>query len=60
MIGGLVADSIGTGMLVIGILMGRGELIGAGVVLMLAGGFMVFESVAGWCALRALGFKTKL
>jgi hypothetical protein len=60
MIGGLMTDSIGTVLLVAGILMERGELIGPGVVLILAGGFMVFEAVAGWCALRALGFKTKL
>lgn len=24
------------------------------------GAFMIFEGAAGWCAVRALGFKTKL
>lgn len=31
-----------------------------GVFLMIAGSFMIFEGARGWCALRALGFKTKL
>jgi hypothetical protein len=32
----------------------------AGVALLIAGGFMIFEGAKGWCALRALGFKTRL
>ena len=31
-----------------------------GTVLCLTGGFMIFEGAKGWCALRALGIKTKL
>jgi len=31
-----------------------------GVFLCLAGGFMIFESAKGWCALRAMGFKTRM
>jgi hypothetical protein len=27
--------------------------------LLLAGGFMLFEALRGWCALRACGIKTK-
>ena len=26
--------------------------------LMIGGGFSIFESRAGWCAIRAMGFKT--
>ncbi len=29
------------------------------VALLIAGGFMIFEGWAGWCAMRAMGFKTK-
>ena len=27
---------------------------------LLAGAFSIFESAAGWCALRAMGFKTRM
>lgn len=30
----------------------------AGVVLLLAGLFQLFEACKGWCAIRAMGFKT--
>lgn len=30
------------------------------VVLIISGGFMVFEAVRGWCVMRACGIKTKL
>lgn len=30
------------------------------VVLLLGGGFGVYEGWAGWCALRAMGFKTRV
>jgi hypothetical protein len=29
-------------------------------VLALGGGFSVFEAAAGWCAVRAMGFKTRV
>ena len=28
------------------------------IVLILGGAFMIFEARAGWCAIRAMGFKT--
>jgi hypothetical protein len=31
-----------------------------GVVLAIAGGFVMFEALRGWCALRACGIKTRL
>jgi ABC-type arginine transport system permease subunit len=34
--------------------------VGAAVALILAGGFCVYESVRGWCVMRACGIKTKL
>ncbi len=30
-----------------------------GVLLVLAGGFTLFEAVRGWCVMRACGIKTK-
>ena len=32
----------------------------AGIVLLLAGLFTLFEASKGWCALRAMGIKTKI
>ena len=29
-------------------------------ILAVAGGFSVFEAAAGWCAVRAMGFKTRV
>lgn len=31
-----------------------------GVTLLVSGGFVLFEALRGWCALRACGIKTKL
>lgn len=31
-----------------------------GVLLAVSGGFVLFEALRGWCALRACGIKTKL
>lgn len=31
-----------------------------GLVLLASGGFVLFEALRGWCALRACGIKTKL
>jgi len=47
-----------------GLLTGRrchsSALLTAGILLALAGSFMIFEGVRGWCALRAMGVKTRL
>ncbi len=32
----------------------------AAVILIISGGFMLFEAVRGWCVMRACGIKTKL
>ena len=32
----------------------------SGLCCLAGGGFMIFEGAAGWCAVRAMGFKTKL
>lgn len=37
-----------------------GWALAVGIALLALGGFAVFEGWAGWCALRAMGFKTPL
>ena len=48
----------------VGLFVGAGFAFGVsvwlGVVLVAAGGFVLFEALRGWCALRACGVKTKL
>ena len=60
MIFGIILDTSGCGLIVAGILMSQSVLLGAGVAACVGGSFMIFEAAAGWCALRAMGFKTKL
>jgi hypothetical protein len=31
-----------------------------GVILLAIGGFQIFEAAIGWCAVRAMGFKTRV
>ena len=32
----------------------------SGLCFLVGGGFTIFEGAAGWCVVRAMGFKTKL
>lgn len=57
---GAVVDCCGTALLVVGFLFHQSAAIVAGVVCCMAGVFMIFEGVKGWCVVRAMGFKTKL
>lgn len=57
---GAVVDALGVFLLVAGIYVGKKWLIVAGAIACLSGMFMIFEGVKGWCAVRAMGFKTKL
>ena len=59
-VGGVLFDGCGAALLVWGALTGGVGLAVAGMVLSLAGGFMIFEAARGWCALRAMGIKTPL
>lgn len=54
----VVAGAGGIG-IVFGVLTGKTAPILGGAIVALAGGFMIFEAAVGWCAARALGFKTK-
>lgn len=48
------------GLLVVGGVVVCGYRLGAAVVLILSGGFCLFEAVRGWCVVRACGIKTRL
>jgi hypothetical protein len=58
---GIVTDAVGTGLVAAAIF---GWLpswaLYAGIAAMLGGAFMIFEGVNGWCAVRAMGFKTPI
>ncbi len=34
--------------------------LGVGIAAIASGWFMIFEGLAGWCVLRAMGFKTSI
>lgn len=56
---GIVAAMLGTVGLGLGLAgIGGSWTLGVGVGLLLAGGFAIFEARAGWCAVRAMGFRT--
>lgn len=60
-IGGSVITLIGVLLLVFWTIPVGGWLAWAvSLFLLLCGGFMLFEARAGWCAVRAMGFKTKI
>lgn len=59
---GFVCDTIGAVLVVLAIV-GWGSfwlLLVTGLFLIAAGAFMIFEGAVGWCATRALGFKTPM
>ncbi|MFK7961313.1 MAG: hypothetical protein AB8G96_12410 [Phycisphaerales bacterium] len=61
---GLITTAIGLGLIVLdrlGVGPGPGGWpMWMGFGAMIAGGFAIFEGWAGWCAVRALGFQTRV
>jgi hypothetical protein len=57
---GAISDLAGSVCLVLGILNDSLTLIIVGGVLIVAGCFMIFEGLKGWCLARALGMKTPM
>jgi hypothetical protein len=57
---GALVDAVGAILILTGVLRNETGFIVAGAVVSLAGLFMIFEGVKGWCAARAMGFKTKI
>lgn len=60
LIGGIIVGALGVVLLVLGILRDDTAHLVAGGIVILAGVFMIFEGLKGWCALRAMGVKTPL
>jgi hypothetical protein len=58
--GGVIVDTCGTALIVTGLVTDSTAVLVVGILLCIAGSFMIFEGVRGWCALRALGIKTPL
>ena len=59
-VAGAVVDLCGSILIVVGVLASSLPTVALGIFLCVAGSFMIFEGARGWCALRALGIKTKL
>jgi hypothetical protein len=57
--GRLVRGVGGIAFVVGGVALGGVNLLVA-IILIVSGGFMLFEAVRGWCVMRACGIKTKL
>ncbi|MBK7999270.1 MAG: hypothetical protein IPK15_11305 [Verrucomicrobia bacterium] len=57
---GRLVRGLGALALLIGAAFGFQVSIWLGLVLLASGGFVLFEALRGWCALRACGIKTKL
>ncbi len=56
---GIVTAGLGVLLLGFGLAgIGGGWPLGAGIGLLATGGFAIFEARAGWCVVRAMGFRT--
>ena len=58
--GGILACVVGVVLTVWGAVSGSRGMLIAGIFLIVTGAFMIFEASHGWCALRAMGLKTKM
>ena len=61
-ISGFACLIVGIGLIAAAILWhyAMAAMIFSGAMLVLCGGFQIFESRKGWCVLRAMGIKTRL
>jgi hypothetical protein len=57
---GAAVDATGAILILTGVLRNELWLIVAGAFVSVAGLFVIFEGVRGWCVVRAMGYKTKL
>jgi hypothetical protein len=57
---GRLVRGIGGALLAIGGVIAGQYSVWAGLALVFAGGFVLFEAVRGWCVLRACGIRTRL
>jgi len=59
-ISGAATDAVGALAILAGVLRNEAWFIVIGALLSVAGLFIIFEGVKGWCVARALGFKTRI
>lgn len=58
---GVVTALVGVGMLTARLVFHHDAVpLWAGIAALAGGAFMIFEGVNGWCAVRAMGFKTPI
>jgi hypothetical protein len=57
---GVIVDLCGVAGILTGAFGNSAGLLSAGILLSIAGSFMIFEGARGWCALRAIGIKTRI
>jgi hypothetical protein len=57
---GRLVRGVGGGLFVLGGVIACQSNTWLGVILIMSGGFMLFEAVRGWCVMRACGIKTRL
>ena len=57
---GRIVRAVLGGLLVLGGVIACAYNIWLAIVLILSGGFCLFEAVRGWCVLRACGIKTRM
>ena len=57
---GAIVDVCGSAGIIAGVLRDSTGIFIIGILLFMAGSFMIFEGARGWFALRALGIKTRL
>lgn len=57
---GRLVRGVGGGLFVLGGVIACQSNTWLGVILIVSGGFMLFEAVRGWCVMRACGIKTRL
>jgi hypothetical protein len=57
---GIIVDLCGVALIIAGAFGGSRGILIAGIFLCLTGSFMIFEGARGWCALRAMGIKTRM
>jgi hypothetical protein len=60
LISGAIVVLCGGALIVTGLIIRSKALLIVGIFLDVAGSFMIFEGARGWCALRAIGIKTRM
>lgn len=60
LVSGAILDVCGIAAIIAGVLRDSTVILTIGILLFITGAFMIFEGARGWCALRALGIKTRL